>query len=203
MAYLSKYIGKYRVLADYDKNTNDFPREYDGSYSDNDLYITCYNKGRIYHYGNSKLCFYCPSKGRGRNIIKALIADGLKDKIIFIEETDSEVTIKFDSKDIETLEPYFRPNKSGASIRPHSVKNLPKGHYKIPDQDMEIYKKAIAGKEMPVVMRLSNNFIKSIETKKKNSQYYKADMKLKKLKGKDYIHSVGLWEQYIEFIKKM
>ena len=191
MAYLSRYIGKYRVLADYDKSTNDFPREYDGSYSDNDIYILCSNKGKIYHYGNSKLCFYCPSKIRGHNILKAIVTDGFKDKIVFIEETDSEVIMKFDSKDLEILEPYFKPSTHGASIRPHSVRNLPKTHYTIPDQDIQRYKEAIAGKEISIVMRLVKGFMQSIETKKKGTQYYKSDMRLKGLKGKEYIHSIG------------
>ena len=30
----------------------------------------------------------------------------------------------------------------------------------------------------------------------------KADMKLKGLKGKEYIHSIGKWNEYIDYLKK-
>ena len=34
------------------------------------------------------------------------------------------------------------------------------------------------------------------------SKDIKADMKLKKLKGKEYIHSIGMWSEYLNYLKK-
>ena len=47
----------------------------------------------------------------------------------------------------------------------------------------------------------TNNFIKSLVTKKNTMENIKADMKLKGLKGKKYIHSIGKWNEYIEYLK--
>ena len=61
--YLLKYVGTYRVKADYDYATEDFPRTADGGIdaSFDDLYIPCV-KGIIKHtyLGNDILscCFY-------------------------------------------------------------------------------------------------------------------------------------------------
>lgn len=69
--YLNKYKGKYRLKANIDMNTNDFPRDMNGKIEDYDIYIKC-RKGQIYHYGHSTLVCYCNSLGAGRNILKDL-----------------------------------------------------------------------------------------------------------------------------------
>ena len=48
----------------------------------------------------------------------------------------------------------------------------------------------------------TNNFIKSLATKKNSMENIKADMKLKGLKGKKYIHSIGQWDNYINYLRK-
>ena len=48
----------------------------------------------------------------------------------------------------------------------------------------------------------TNNFIKSLATKKNTYENIKADMKLKGLKGKEYIHSIGEWDNYINYLEK-
>ena len=61
--YLEKYTGKYRVLADYDVDINDFPRNAEGTIEESfdDLYIPC-RKGVIKHtyddYDKLALCLY-------------------------------------------------------------------------------------------------------------------------------------------------
>lgn len=48
----------------------------------------------------------------------------------------------------------------------------------------------------------TNNFIKTLATKKNPIERIKADMKLKGLKGKEYIHSIGKWDKYIKYLKE-
>ena len=45
--FLKKYVNTYRVKAHYDKETNDFPRSYDGNIDDtfDDYYIPCQKGG--------------------------------------------------------------------------------------------------------------------------------------------------------------
>ncbi len=90
--YLQRYVGQYRVIAEYDKTTNDFPRITEGCNkgmldpSFDDLFIPCRAKGKIYHVGGSNLQYYCPSLGRGHNIIKNIYLEqiGSIDKHITI-----------------------------------------------------------------------------------------------------------------------
>ena len=39
-------------------------------------------------------------------------------------------------------------------------------------------------------------------TKKNTIENIKADMKIKGLKGKEYIHSIGQWNNYIKYLKE-
>ncbi len=99
--YLSKYVGTYRIKTEIDKNTNDFCRDISGQLeNNNDIYISCQNNIRIYHYGGSTLEVYIPSKGRARNIING-IEQKYGDDIMFnIVETDAEVFCRFKDKNL-------------------------------------------------------------------------------------------------------
>lgn len=48
----------------------------------------------------------------------------------------------------------------------------------------------------------TNSFLKSLVTKKLTWEQLRADMKLKGLKGKEYIHSIGKWDKYIAYLNK-
>lgn len=80
MAFLiDKFKGIYRIKTPYDQ-TNQFPRDLDGSYSDFDLYIDCPNGIQVSYFGNrGTLECYIPSLGRGRNIIKAIYSEYVQD----------------------------------------------------------------------------------------------------------------------------
>lgn len=200
-----KYKGKYRLRTPIDLKTNNYPREYTGQFAENDVYIDCQHKGQIFHYGKAILQYYTPSKGRGRNIIKA-IKENLRDSIIYnIEESDSEVLFRFHSKDIELLEPYLQPKTNGANRSPFSTKNLPKTKYIIPNEDLLPYKE-IASKvpknQLISLVHMTNSFLQSLTTKKNAWEDIKADMILKGIKGKEYIHSIGKWNDYIKYLKE-
>ena len=47
-----------------------------------------------------------------------------------------------------------------------------------------------------------NNFLKSLANKKNKWENIKADMALKGLNGKNYIHSIGKWGEYIKYLNK-
>ena len=187
-------------------DTNTFPREYTGLYSENDIYIDCYKNVRIYHYGNRTLMAYIPSIGRGHNIIKTIQEELGNDIIYNIEETDSEIMFRFNSKYMDKLEKYLNPKTSGANISPFSSRNLPKNKdYKIPDEEFVSYKEIVAKiprERMIDITHMTNNYLKSLTTKRNTWEDIKADMAKKCLKPKEYIHSIGKWNDYINYLRK-
>lgn len=195
----------YRIKSPIDQNTNTFPREYTSQFADSDLFIDCYKNGKIFHYGNRTLEYYTPSKQRGHNMIKA-IKENLGDDVIFhMEENDSEVTFRFNAKYMSDLEPYLQPKTSGSNISPYSIKNLPKSAYIIPDEDLAIYKTIIENvpqNQLVGIAHMTNSFIKTLATKKNPFENIKADMALKGLRGKEYIHCIGKWDEYLKYLQK-
>ena len=125
---------------------------------------------------------------------------------VHIEETDAEILFKFKYSNSDKIIPLLKPKTNGASISPFSSKNLPRNKgYKIPDEELQSYKNILAN--IPKNERLSigiitNNFIKTLATKRNPMENIKADMKLKGLKGKEYIHSIGQWEKYMKYLKE-
>ena len=200
-----RYKGQYRLRTEIDRKTNTFPREYTGQFADNDVFIDCLNKGQIFHYGNKILQFYTPSLGRGRNIIKAIKQELGEGIITNIEESDSEVLFRFNSKYMEQLEPYLKPKTNGADRSPFSAKNLPKTKYIIPHEDLVIYKQIVENipkNHLIGIVHTTNSFLQSLARKKNTWEDIKADMALKGLKGKEYIHSIGQWDKYIKYLQE-
>ena len=52
------------------------------------------------------------------------------------------------------------------------------------------------------ITHTTNNYLKSLTTKKNTWDMIKADMTLKGLKGKEYIHSIGKWNDYIKYLEE-
>ena len=202
---INHYKGIYRLRAEIDKTTNNFPREYTGQFSENDVYIDCQNKVRIYHYGNRTLEAYIPSLIRGHNIVKAIQSELGNDVIYHIEETDSEVLFRFNSKDMERLAVYLKPKTNGSDRSPYSTKNLSKTKYIIPDEDFIKYKNIVAKIPKESILSLthsSNAYLKTLTTKKNPLENIKSNMTLKGLGVKEYIHSIGKWDEYINYLIK-
>ena len=168
MHYLKKYIGTYRVKADYDLNTNDFPRLIDGILDPtfDDLYIDCKNNIKIRHGVGNVLSCYIPSKGKGINILRQIYQDNIsnnlpkekdsyceklceelvnKNILVSAEILDGEAYFEFKADMIDYIAKLVGAKTSGASISPFSSKNLPKEPYKIPEKDLKLYKEAIKG----------------------------------------------------------
>lgn len=113
---------------------------------------------------------------------------------------------KFNAKYDDKVIPLLKPRTNGSNISPFSTKNLPKNtSYKIPDEDLVSYKNIVAKipqKRLIAITHICNNFIKSLATKKNPTEKIKADMALKGLKPKEYIHSMGYWDKYIKYLSK-
>lgn len=125
--------------------------------------------------------------------------------IFDIEETDSEILFKFKYVNSDKIIPLLKPKTAGASISPFSSRNLPKSDYKIPDEDLDMYKQIVAKIPPERILTLThttNNFIKSLVTKRNSIENIKADMRMKCLKGKEYIHLIGKWKEYTDYLKK-
>lgn len=205
-SYLMKYKGIYRLKSAYDLRTNQFPRKLNGTFEDIDMYIDAKNGVRIYHYGGRILECYIPSIKRGHNIIKEIQSD-LGNEVVFnIVETDVEILFRFNSKDMELLESYLKPKTSGANISPYSSRNLPRNKsYTIPDEESLQYKaivEKIGQKRIIELTHTTNSFLQSLVTKKNTWEDIKADMALKGLSGKNYIHSIGKWNEYISYLER-
>ena len=130
-----------------------------------------------------------------------------KNIIMSVGDSDEEVWFKFKSSDDDKILPLLKPKTSAANRSPFSSKNLPKSQYDIPPDDFEKYKKITDGFSMETgdwlkVSKITNDFIKSLANKRNKYEDIKSDMAKKGLKGKEYIHSIEKWNDYIKFLVK-
>ena len=203
-SYLMKYKGKYRLKCDFDRESNQFNRKLDGTLEDIDVYIPI-KSGQITYYGKSILQVWFKSAVRGRNVIKAIEEKYGSDICFDIRDNESELLFKFHSKYMEQLEEFLLPKTGGASISPFSTKNLPKSSYTIPEEDLTTYKSIVSDipkNQLILISHCTRDFLKSISRKSGEYEKLKADMTLKGIKGKEYIHSIGKWSDYIKYLNK-
>lgn len=131
-------------------------------------------------------------------------------EIVFnIEETDSEVLWNFKDKNMNQVAPFLKPLTSGSSISPFSTRNLPKCKYSIPLEEMEEYREItdrVPKEDILLIAKATRSFI-SEYLPNKYKEYAKVDMnklmKKKCLKGKEFIHSLGVWSDYIKYLTKL
>lgn len=202
---IEKFKGIYRIKAPIDINTNDFPRKINGQYEDIDLYIDCQFGNKVFYQGNSTLLAYIPSIGRGRNIIQKI--QETNPSIIYnIEETDEEILFEFKYVNSDKIIPLLKPRTNGANISPFSTRNLPKNKdYKIPDEELDKYKAIVQNipkNRMISITHSTEMYIKSLVTKRNPIENIKSGMRQKGLKPKEYIHSIGKWNDYIKYLEE-
>lgn len=201
---------KYRVVADYNKDTKDYPRDINGMLDESfeDIHIRCSKGNQIYSYGRGVLVAYIPSIKRGNNILKDLSPNIAYD----IERTDTETLFKFKVKDLEEVANLLKAHinqkdKDGNYnyISAFSTKNLPRSKVKIPDDKLDVYK-GLIGKigtnSMLIIKNINNQFINSMTKKSYKVDDIKADMKLKGAKGKDYFYIIGAFDDYLRFLEE-
>ena len=158
---------------------------------------------KIFYYGHGILQAYIPSIGRGHNILKNL--EEIDKSLIFdIEETDSEILFKFKYINSDSIIPLLKPKISGANISPFSLKNLPRNKdFKIPDDKLTQYKQIvskISPEKLLTIGRMTNSFLQTLVTKKNTWENIKADMRLKCVKGKEYIYIIDKWDEYLKYL---
>lgn len=212
----SHYKGKYRVKAHYDLSTNDFVRDAEGELDDSfgDFYLSGRSGIEIKHGVGSELACYVPKLQLGNNILKSyyekMIGDyGKKSVPIIVAELmekkyvngcdilSTEVFFTFDAKYLDDLAPIVKLKTAGATISPFSVRNLPRKPYTIPQKDMDKYKKAKGDLTGLQISRLQDAFISE-----RCDKDFKTKMKKEMLKAIQYIHKIGLWDDYCEWIKE-
>lgn len=213
--YMMKYKGTYRVLAELDQQTNDIPRDANGNVSEDvELYIDCQYGNRITEWGHDTngrmlLSAYIPSIGRGRNIKKAMDAQGIP--YMDYEESSIEAWFKFRAKDITEVATLLKAKTFGANISPFSVKNLPKANVEIPSEEIERYKAITAEVEkcdLLIIHKITTSFLTTVLTRKykANDKSFNCQADMRKLMmgrmAKEYIWTKGMWEEYLVYLKK-
>lgn len=214
--YLMKYKGTYRILPELDRVYHDLPRDKNGNieHDDVELYISCQYGNTIKEWGHDTngrmlLQAYIPSIGRGRNIKKAMDAQGIP--YTHYWETDEEVEFRFKAKDIAPIAELMKAKTSGANISPFSIKNLPKADVEIPSAEIERYRAIVAAvqkEDLLIIHKFTTNFLTTVLSKKYKATDKKFDyvVDMRKMMmgrmAKEYIYTKGMWEEYLTYMDK-
>lgn len=140
---------------------------------------------------------------RGHNIVKT-IQQSDPSLIFDIEETDSEILFKFKYVNSDKIIPLLKPRTSGSQISPFSSKNLPKSNFKIPDDKLTQYKQIVSKippEKLLTLSRMTYSYLQTLVTKKNTWENIKSDMRLKCVKGKEYIYMIDKWEEYLKYLE--
>ena len=140
---------------------------------------------------------------RGHNIVKT-IQQSDPSLIFDIEETDSEILFKFKYVNSDKVIPLLKPRTSGSQISPFSSKNLPKSNFKIPDDKLTQYKQIVSKippEKLLTLSRMTYSYLQTLVTKKNTWENIKSDMRLKCVKGKEYIYMIDKWEEYLKYLE--
>ena len=140
---------------------------------------------------------------RGHNIVKT-IQQSDPSLIFDIEETDSEILFKFKYVNSDKIIPLLKPRTSGSQISPFSSKNLPKSNFKIPDDKLTQYKQIVSKippEKLLTLSRMTHSYLQTLVTKKNTWENIKSDMRLKCVKGKEYIYMIDKWEEYLKYLE--
>lgn len=195
--YLRRYVGTYEVRADYDEDTNDFPRLIDGALdpSFDDYYIKCQNGIKIRHATGSMLSCYIPQTKRGMNILKEV-----QDIILDSDVLDGEVYFTFLASEVDRVAKLCKVCTKGKNIQPLSPKTLPKHKGVVPEEEMKRYKK-ICDKFDGERIQLAHMVLNANkEFAQRLSVDYKQDMRFLKLDFRSYLWHIKKWEEYLEFL---
>ena len=122
-------------------------------------------------------------------------------------ENDLEIEFKFHVHNFDFVAKYLKPSSYGADISPFSTKNLPKQNYKIPEKDLAEYRKItghILADNKLTISLVTKDFMSKILSKDSvyNTISMKSHMRQTMLKGKEYIHKMGYWDKYLDYLRK-
>lgn len=117
-------------------------------------------------------------------------------------DTD-EIIFCFKDENIDKIADVLKPSVNAVDRQPFSKKNLPKVEYDMSSENLDEYR-AISTKiskgGLHIMNRLNGAFMLTLVTKRLKLETIKNDMKLKRLKHKEYFHSIGKWNAYIKFL---
>lgn len=191
----------------YDLETNDFPRDEQGAIDStfDDLYIPCKNNAMIRHAIRDNLSAYIPTLKRGKNIVREIEHKCGKNIIYNLDETSEEIYFEFKTSYLDEIAEIMGASKRQAKLSPFSPKNLPKGSHMVPDKDIEMYReiiKDIPFNELHQLKPLYDKFDKVIKKKFGKGYDVEAERIKASLKAREFIHSIGMWKEFLEFMKK-
>lgn len=121
----------------------------------------------------------------------------------FINEFEEEGEFGFKTEQMEYIAKLVGAKTSGANISPFSTKNLPSVKYTIPSEEMAKYKEIITivdKKNMNLISKFTTDFDKIIQNKMGKNYNISRERKLKCIGMKEFIHSIGLFPEYLEFL---
>ena len=215
------YKGKYRVLADYDWDTMDYPRDNNDNIDStfNDFYISGSKGIQVWHAGRNKLGCYIESKGAAlanskireiykrefskecsdiKKVEKELLENGI---LLDVTHYDNGALIIFKADKLDDWADIFKLHTNGANISPLSSKNLPKSNYKIPIETEQEYNNCFENiNDKNIKMRIALNAAAKMKDRLTKAQ--KTDMKKQCMKIKQYAHYAGLWNKYIKILEE-
>lgn len=197
-----KYVGTYSVLAEYDRETNDFVRDEFGNLHSEfeDYYIPLENnKGKILYYDKGILILNITNDDVLYRQLKAIQK---KNPVKGIKDCDlsgnGEWLIHINEKDLSKYLGFIKPKTSFKSRDPFDTKNLPV-QYTMPKKDLakasEIFSK-VNSKGNYNFANLSRKFIKN--TCGVDSDNFKKSG----LTFCGFIHKLGKWEEFLLFLQK-
>lgn len=205
--YITKYVGKYRVLAEYDKATNDWVRDEYGDIADSfeDCYINFADKsGRLENYYDDIFILNIWNIEKGRSIIenvkkdyhtRDLVKKGIVEKIL---KTSGEILVYVKEDNLSDFLKYIKLETKGKSISPFDNRNLPQP-CKVPkreyDEFDELRKKVGVG-GCYLWSSITREFIKD------KCGCSLADFRKTGLTYESFIYENGLWEKYIKILTK-
>lgn len=214
------YKGKYRVLADYDLETHDFPRDDKGNIDQefNDYYIAGRKGVQIRHSNRDILGCYIFGTGISHNILNAIyekelhkkpptkietVVNKLIEADIIKEVTyyDKEILFTFKAEHLNDWAKIFKLKTSGANISPLSSKNLPKSDYTINKDDEKDYNELMSKLTKSQKMIVAKKAVATLSNKFTKKQ--KMEMKKLNMKPKQYIHYIGKWDKLLSEMKKI
>lgn len=207
--YLEQHFkGTYRIRAELDSITKEFIKEDEFA----DFYIKAKN-GKLKHGIQDELVYYGDSKQVSANILKAVYKklsgkewdkkdDGYYTNlcaelirygdIVDAELLDNEGILIFKSSLLKEIKSILKLETNGKNIAPFSVKNLPSRKTQIKlNEEWELkYKDAIKDFKLPDINKMNKDFLNKNNIENPN-----------KLKIKELVEELDIWDSYIEFIK--
>lgn len=178
-------------------------------------YIPSYGRGMnvLRKIFNDKIKPFDKEEHTNEFIAKELIDNSV---LVDLDILTDEIYFTFKSDLLDYVAEVVGASTYGAKTPPLSPKNLPKERYIIPEPELDKYKAAIDnlpkvtrilhGKEYEmvnglVIRSLISRFDNNIQKSKGKNFDIDADRKKKCIKGKEYIHSIGMWEEFVDYLK--